>query len=41
MTIQQHVKDNTYILDHIVAEFLSSSDKNKIQLELNTDGQEG
>ena len=31
MTIQQHVKENTYILDHIVAEFLNSSDKNKIE----------
>jgi len=31
MTIQQHVKENTYILDHIVAQFLNSSDKNKIE----------
>ena len=31
MTIQQHVKENTFVINHIVAEYLNSSDKNKVE----------
>ena len=31
MTIQQHVKENTFVINHIIAEYLNSSDKNKVE----------